>query len=300
MEYTYTTKVRENDVLRASFNELTQKTFWFNFEDWYAKKHWQDKYIPHVLVDGEKVISNVSVNIMTYAVNGEIKNFLQLGTVMTDEKYRGKGLNSYIIELILKEYKDRVDGIYLFGNDDVINYYPKFGFRPAKEYAYARKLSKTNKVEPYEIKKVDAENPEEWELFYEAVCRFNEPEVARKNPNDGFTLCDNVGLYFFWLESEFRNNIYYVPAADCYVVAGAEETTMNIYQVFSDKKLDIERFTTGLSTGVEEIKLHYTPVEKTGYEVTEYHQEDCTLFLLGDVLDMVEREKLTFSEMSHA
>lgn len=60
MNYEFTNKVRTNDVLRKSFNELTQKTFWFNFEDWYKKGHWQDMYIPHVLVDGEKVVSNVS------------------------------------------------------------------------------------------------------------------------------------------------------------------------------------------------------------------------------------------------
>lgn len=32
MKYTYITDYKDNDKLRKSFNELTQKTFEFNFE----------------------------------------------------------------------------------------------------------------------------------------------------------------------------------------------------------------------------------------------------------------------------
>ena len=298
-KYTYETKVRENDALRASFNELTQKTFWFNFEDWYTKKHWQDKYIPHVLSYDGKVVSNVSVNRMKYAVNGEIKNFIQIGTVMTDEEYRGQGLNRYIMEQIMEEYKGKVDGIYLFGNDSVLNYYPKFGFLPSKEYAYSKKIS-GEATDTYEIQKVNAQNPEEWQKLYQAVCRWNAPEVAVKNQNDGFALCDNVGLYFFWLESEFRESIYYVPEAECYVVADADGAKLNLYQIFGEKKLDEVRFARSLCVDAKELALHYTPKDKKGYEVTEYQEEDCTFFILGEDLKMVEDRKLRFSVMSHA
>ncbi len=82
------------------------------------------------------LISNVSVNIMQFDLLGEKKNYIQLGTVMTDRKYQGQGWNRKIIEQVLQEYKNTVDGIYLFGNDSVLHYYPKFGFQPSKEYEY--------------------------------------------------------------------------------------------------------------------------------------------------------------------
>lgn len=88
MNYKFTSTVRDDVVLRKSFNELTQQTFGFDFEGWYQSGHWGDMYIPHVLLDGEKVVSNVSVNIMKFAVSGTTKHYIQLGTVMTDSEYR--------------------------------------------------------------------------------------------------------------------------------------------------------------------------------------------------------------------
>ena len=92
---------RENAELRHSFNELAKKTFGLNFEDWYQNGYWTDKYNPHSI---------------------------QLGTVMTDEAYRNRGLIRLIMEDIEKEYADKADGMYLFANDSVLSFYPKFGF----------------------------------------------------------------------------------------------------------------------------------------------------------------------------
>ena len=124
MKYKYCTCVRGNDALRASFNELTRQTFGFDFVNWYEAGHWGDFYVPHVLLDGEKVVSNVSVNFMQFDLQGKKKNYIQLGTVMTDKNYRGQGLNRELMERILSEYEGKVNGIYLFGNDDVLDYYP--------------------------------------------------------------------------------------------------------------------------------------------------------------------------------
>ena len=77
--------------MRESFNELTRKTFCFDFVSWYETGHWGEMYLPHVLVDGDKVISNVSVNLMQFDLNGEKKNYIHLGKVMRDPEYRGKG-----------------------------------------------------------------------------------------------------------------------------------------------------------------------------------------------------------------
>jgi len=112
-------------------------------------------YIPHVLADGERVVSNVSVNIMHFDICGAKKNYIQLGTVMTDSSYCGKGLNRYIMENILEEYKGNTDGIYLFANDTVLDYYPKFGFVPSKEYEYFMPCNNISDVKPYVLEKMD-------------------------------------------------------------------------------------------------------------------------------------------------
>lgn len=155
MQYKFCNKIKENKVLRDSFNELARITVGFDFADWYEKGHWGDEYIPHVLVDDDKIISNVSVNLMKFSINEQIKKYIQLGTVMTHPECQKKGMNGYLINKILEMYSREVDGIYLFANDSVLEYYPKFGFKPIDEYEYYMELSNTESKEKYVINKVD-------------------------------------------------------------------------------------------------------------------------------------------------
>ena len=82
---------RANDALRRSFNSLAEKTFGLNFENWYQNGFWGDNYNPYsVVIDGQ-VVANVSVNRTDLVMDGARRQLLQLGTVMTDERYRNRG-----------------------------------------------------------------------------------------------------------------------------------------------------------------------------------------------------------------
>lgn len=305
MQYNYTCNVKDDDKLRESFNELTRKVFGFDFVDWYETGHWQDKYIPHVLVDNGKVVSNVSVNLMQFMVNGEKKNYIQIGTVMTDPDYRGQGLNRYIMEKILEEYRGKTDGIYLFGNDSVLEYYPKFGFRPQKEYEYKLCLSNDAKQEnsaclnKCRIEKVDLADEESSRKLYAAITECDGLAVGQ-NPNDGFFMCDNLGLYQFWLAAEFASNLYYVPEAEAYVIAEVTEKTLLVHQIFGRNEVDMEKLADAFGAEITEVRLAFTPAEKKAYEEREYKEEDCTLFVMGEQLEAVLEERMKFPIMSHA
>nr|WP_308742421.1 hypothetical protein [uncultured Anaerocolumna sp.] len=55
MQYKYITNYKNNDILRKSFNELTEKTYSFNFVEWFQNGFWDENYIPYSLAeyDGE-------------------------------------------------------------------------------------------------------------------------------------------------------------------------------------------------------------------------------------------------------
>ena len=91
---------RNNEELRQSFNELARKTFGIDFEDWYQNGFWSDRYNPYSVVENGRVIANVSVNHMNFIRRGERQFFIQLGTVMTEESYRNRGLIRQIMEEI--------------------------------------------------------------------------------------------------------------------------------------------------------------------------------------------------------
>lgn len=299
MKYNYCKNVKNNDILRTSFNELTQQTFCFDFVNWYEAGHWGDLYIPHVLLEGDKVVSNVSVNLMQFDIQGVKKNYIQLGTVMTDSAYRGQGLNREIMEHILAEYAGKVDGIYLFGNDDVTNYYPKFGFKPSKEYKYYLPYESTEKVAAYVLEKVDMQDGAQAEKLYDFMRTYKvEPDCT--NQNDAMYMSENVNLFQFWLGAGYGDSVYYIPEIRAYAIVETEGETVHICQIFGKQEADILRLAKALNENVAEVVLGYTPVHKEKFLVREHKEEDCTLFILGEDLQRVEREKMMFPVLSHA
>lgn len=305
MEYHYSKNIREDGTLRASFNQLTQKVFYFDFIDWYENGYWTERYCPHVLIEDGKVISNVSVNQMKFDRNGEVKNYIQLGTVMTDPEYRGLGLNQYILTKVIAEYRGQVDGIYLFGNDSVLEYYPKFGFQPVNEYEYYRKISEEEKIQikkekkNYQIEKIDLSEEQAKEQLYRTIKEYDLANRGQ-NPNDGFAMCDNLGLYQFWIEGEYGENIYYLPEEEAYVIASFESEILRVEQIISKRKIDLIRLAISFEEEITEIQLGFTPAEQEGYERRVHKEEDCTLFILGEDLEQVGMDKLMFPVISHA
>ena len=124
------------DTMRHALNELTRKTFFFDFEDWVTGGYFEGDYIPYSFIEDGKIIANVSANRMTFLQNGVERNYIQIGTVMTDEAYRRQGLARKLIEHVVKQYKDSCDGFYLFANLDALDFYDKCGFSRETEYQY--------------------------------------------------------------------------------------------------------------------------------------------------------------------
>lgn len=293
----FSNQVRENAILRASFNELTRETFSFDFTGWYNAGHWGECYIPHVLLDGEHVVSNVSVNLMPFSAGGEKKSYIQLGTVMTAKAYRGRGLNSRLMKRVIEEYKEKSDGIYLFANDSVLSYYPKFGFHPVKEYEYYLPLTGKRGVLPYALEKISRISAEQCGRLYEIIGSGLKDGAG--NPNDGMYMDGNPGLYQFWLDAEFGDMLYLLPENGSYIAAGAEGGRLTLYQTFGEEKIDLLRLAAAFE-GIQELVLGYTPADRGQLCVREHKEEDCTLFVLGEDLQRIEREKIMFPLLSHA
>lgn len=293
-------KIYKNDSeALASFNELTRNTFAFDFVNWHAEGHFSDMYVPHVIMDKGKVVSNVSVNRMQFDIGGVIRNYIQIGTVMTDKEYRGQGLNKKIMESILQEYIDKVDGIYLFGNDSVLNYYPKFGFVPCEEYEYYFTYESKSDVIPYSMEKVDMTDDTQAKQVYAVMENyFAEPDVP--NENDAMYMSENLGLYHFWMDSEYRDNIYYLPECGAYVVGAVENDKLYLYQIIGKSKVELEKAAKAFSDGFSEVVLGYTPVHKEGLSVRKHKEEDCTLFIIGQDLRCMSEKQMMFPVLSHA
>lgn len=290
-KYIYRCNYKDDTILRNSFSSLTEKTYGFNFKQWYEDGYWGDKYIPYSLLDGDKVVSNVSVNIIDFLILGEQKKFVQIGTVMTDEDYRGQGLNRALMELVLREWEDKCDLIYLFANDSVLDFYPKFGFDVCNEYQYSINKIKGNKSE--KIRKMDMDNDKDRELVYNMACsRIPLSKVSMKN---------NASLIMFYCTYFMKDSIYYIEDYDAVVICESNQDVLYVQDVFTAKEVKLDSIINAMMTEkTKKVVLGFTPYNTSSYEKSLVNEEDTTLFIKVGKDNPFKSEDLMFPILSHA
>ena len=289
---------RDNDSLRASFNALAKETFGLNFEDWYQNGYWTDRYNPHsVVVDGQ-VVSNVSVNQTYFEVEGKVLRFLQLGTVMTKPEYRKQGLAKKLMEWIFDLYEDQVDGIYLFGNDFAYDFYRKMGFEPAKQYGYSFAM------EGQEERQCDSgkDKVQQVPMADKAAWDMLENNIKVGTHGCAFDMVDNSQLVMFYVTKFMQGNVYYHSKLNSYVIAEADGEDLSISMVISPKgeEADLRKLAGAFGPEIKRVTLGFSPKSVEGMDVKEICEEDCTFFIRGDKLKMVEEKKLMVPELAHA
>lgn len=287
--YKFINNIRENDIIRTSFNLLVKNTFELSFEDWHQNGYWGVDYIPYCLLKDDKVVANVSVNIIKTRWNEEKRIYIQLGTVMTDKEFRNKGLSSFLIKKVLEEWRDKCHAIYLFANDGVLDYYPKFGFEKAEEYQYSKNINKKSGL----VRKLNMDIEVDKQLLLNLY--------KNSNPFSALPMEENEGLLMFYCSQFMKENIYYIKEHEAIVVAEYEDENLICYDIFCKGNCSLDEI---LSIMTEEntktVILGFTPKEVKDFKINKLHKEDTTLFILKGKENLFSSNKLMFSVLSHA
>ena len=60
-EFTFAAGWQEDASMRRRLHPLTRDIFGFDFEKWYQGGYWTDKCIPYSLMEGNRVVSHITV-----------------------------------------------------------------------------------------------------------------------------------------------------------------------------------------------------------------------------------------------
>ncbi|GAB1786179.1 GNAT family N-acetyltransferase [Priestia megaterium] len=244
-----------NNTLRKSYSELSNLTFGIEFEEYYQMGYWSDRYLPFSYVYQDKVIANVSVNLLDFIIEGKKKKALQIGTVMTHPDFRKRGLSTNLMNKVLAEYSDAYDFIYLFANKDVLDFYPKFGFEIFNEHIFFMNFSR-NKKQNTTLRKLDLKNLRDRKFIYEFVS-------TRIPVSNVFSNLNTVGIFMFYCLNVFPQDIYYLSEEDVIVIFKQEQKTLHLYDIVSKKEIEIETILMKISDfSTEKVIFHYTPAYK--------------------------------------
>lgn len=232
---------------------------------------------------------SVGVSISEIEWNGHIGKFAQLSTVMTEPAYRGKGLNQWLLKRVISEWEEKSDCIYLYANDSVVDYYPKFGFKELAEYRYKKEISNQNGC----FRKLDLTLQSDIELL---VRSYN-----CSNPFSMLSMKNNLELMMFHCLTFLENDIFYIEQYDAVVIAKCDEDTILCYDIFTDKQCNMDDI---LGVLVEKEKqmvvFGFTPVVKAGFSIEAVQEKDYHVFVLKDYEKLFECNKISLPLLSHA
>ena len=282
----------EDTALRYKLNALTRKTFCFDFENWVTGGFFEGDYIPYSFMENGKIVSNVSVNKMNFLQNGTLRNYIQIGTVMTDPDYRNRGLAKMLMEYVLSRYEERCDGIYLFGDLNALGFYRKSGFQEGIQYQYALKETFSGKAQGL-FKPVDREDPLMRSRYMDAV--------RHSAVNASLEQVNKFGLQMFYTSD--LQNTYYAEDIDCFAVLETEGDTLIVQSVICREQLPMQELLVRLPLEYRHLKLGFSPRgEDAGLFRAEPFDggEDYRLFYRGRTLESIAMEKLYFPALSHA
>lgn len=266
---------RHDDRLKDSFNDLAIKTFGLDFRGWYNRGYWNDQYIPYSFIHEGKVIANASVYKMSICINGEQLKGIQIGTVMTDEHHRHQGLAKQLMLHIMKEYEEACDFMYLFANETVLDFYPKFGFTRIHESEFSLDLT----TRPIQRKQTSVQL-----LTIDQNLALLEAYAKNRYTHSSMIAVEqNESLLMFYFTLVFPHAIYYLEESETIVLMEEEEGVLNIYDIISLHAINVEDLLASIvKKTTKKVVFHFTPeFMMEGMNATILPNDDDALFVLS-------------------
>jgi ribosomal protein S18 acetylase RimI-like enzyme len=267
---------RDNDLHRNYFFQFISKVFpSISFVEWYEKRFWTENYIPFSIIDSNKIIASASVSLMDILINGKQHKAAQIGAVGTLPEFRKQGLSRQLMNHIIEVYKEKVDFFFLYANDSVLNFYPKFGFKSIKENIFIAEIEKRNHKS--HARKLDITNSDDYSLLLNLINnRLPITKLFGAEKYDFVTMWHILNIY--------RDNLYFLEEENAVIIKEEKNDTLHIYEVIHTIQFDLQSALPKIveSDSIKTVQ-YYFPPDQLKYEYSKVIDEDTKLFMLGNV-----------------
>lgn len=252
---------------KHQLNALMLAIFGFSFEAWHKHGLWNEDYTCYSIVEDGVMLANASVYKMKMLVMGREKEVFQLGAVATRKEFRGRGLSQKILDFIFKQYPEKP--FLLFANQEVKDFYPKFGFRRVFDLQPNMEICLDNPSA--EMKKLAGNDPQVKDYLERRTCFSKILDCTNAAP-----------INWFNLQMGYSDCIYKIPDLHALIVARQEGSTLTLFDVFASSAFTFEDLTRRLNfSGIRIILFAFNPDWlKLKYSLMEYNNNS-PIFVRG-------------------
>lgn len=234
-----------------AFLEFVPRVFpGIGFRDWYEHGGWTDDYVVFALADGDRIVASASRMEMRLVLQGRDVRGFQLGAVGTVPEHRHRGHQAAILPRLLAGV-GASDLAFLFANDSVLDFYPRFGFERVRESVFRADHVAHPQGEPLRALALDSAADR---ALLQRVAASAAPVTAL------FGARDYGSIVLWYWANFFRNGLRYAPDHDAIVVADQQHDLLRIHDVLSAAPLDLASYVPRLiSARMAEVELGFTP-----------------------------------------
>lgn len=281
---TYTLHINEysNDKTYAdALDNLTQEVFCIDFKYFYTNNYFnRNKYHLYSLSIDNKVVSHITAitQVVEYTINTTLhyQTLLQISTLCTLPSFREKGLAGYLLDKVISDFKNNDCELFLFTNDNTLDFYSKKNFKSIVEYKASRSTLSLNRLATLQYRLLNLTTDKDLEIFKSCL--------PNNNPLHTFRFLNNEPLDLFYCHSlhAFKNRIYYFDKLQTVIITEINNNTLKVIDIKS-KKADINIYTQALATiasnSSTDIELMFIPQQTDGWIISEFKDDDSSLMV---------------------
>lgn len=130
----------DNAAVHELFHNFVPLTFRsVDFRLWQRRGGWDDSYEVFLLRQDGEIVASTGCTRLQLGVAGRECSGWQLGAVAVHPQQRGRGHARTLLQQVLSRIDAQQAPVLLFANENVLDFYPRFGFRalPQRRYAAA-------------------------------------------------------------------------------------------------------------------------------------------------------------------
>lgn len=236
-------------ALQAAFCDYVPRVFrTVDFRRWCAWREWNDDYRAFAVLDEGSVVANASVMRMRLLVEGREVIGYQLGAVGCVPSHRGQGLSRVVMQAALAYCGGAP--VLLFANENVRDFYPRFGFSPREQALFGAALRAEPGGEPAPV--LD---------LAEAPVRAGLASLA----DEGLPVTERFGARgHAKIASWYAANAFSRPLRrlreDAWVFAGVEDGTLYVDDIFALEPFDLRAHIPRLiDQPITAVRFGFTP-----------------------------------------
>jgi len=246
------------------------------FRRWAEMGGWNESYEVFALRNDRQLVSIIGAMEMHFLFGGVEHAGVQCGAVGTLPEFRLAGLSRHLMNRVLVEYSAPEKPVILFANDTVLDFYPRFGFRPVaqKRFVLARSLEPATRP----MRRLDLANRADKALLAD-YCTRALPIDAHFAARDYFPI-------MLWNLLHSPRQVVLIDDLAAVLVISQVDRWLIVHDVYAPSVLDLNHaLASAIDAPVEGIEFCFDPGEwPAAMTIVESYTEDpCFLLWSGNL-----------------